>query len=141
MSAAPAVTVDVTSPVPPYEQIRLQLAELIRHGVVPEGDRLPTVRQLAGDLGLAVGTVARAYRELELAGLVRSRRGAGTTVTAVGSVSSAGERSGLLAAQAADYVSGARRTGAADAEILAAVEAEVMRTATPPGAPNRPPYD
>jgi DNA-binding transcriptional regulator YhcF (GntR family) len=48
--------------------------------VLSPGDRLPPVRQLAADLGLATGTVARTYRELEQAGYVRSRRGGGTRV-------------------------------------------------------------
>lgn len=75
-----AVTVDVLDPTPPYEQLRRQLADLIGSGVLAPGDRLPPVRQLAADLGLAAGTVARTYRELEQAGYVRSRRGGGTRV-------------------------------------------------------------
>ncbi|WP_159062259.1 GntR family transcriptional regulator, partial [Streptomyces caniscabiei] len=74
----PAVRVDTTSQVPPYEQIRAQLAALIVTGRLVEGERLPTVRQLATDLGLSPGTVARAYRELEATELIRTRRGAGT---------------------------------------------------------------
>ncbi|MFJ3673332.1 GntR family transcriptional regulator [Streptomyces sp. NPDC090106] len=77
---APAIRVDTASPVPPYEQIRAQLATLITTGRLREEERLPTVRQLAADLGLAAGTVARAYRELETASLIRTRRGAGTRV-------------------------------------------------------------
>ncbi|HYN66871.1 MAG TPA: GntR family transcriptional regulator [Ornithinibacter sp.] len=74
------VTVDVLDPTPPYEQLRRQLADLIGSGALSPGDRLPPVRQLAADLGLAPGTVARTYRELERAGYVRSRRGGGTRV-------------------------------------------------------------
>lgn len=74
------VTVDVLDPTPPYEQLRRQLADLIGTGVLGPGDRLPPVRQLAADLGLATGTVARTYRELEQVGYVRSRRGGGTKV-------------------------------------------------------------
>jgi DNA-binding transcriptional regulator YhcF (GntR family) len=74
------LTVDHASPVPPYEQVRAQLANRITAGELPVGARLPTVRQLAADLGLAVNTVARAYRELELAGLVLTRGRAGTFV-------------------------------------------------------------
>lgn len=59
----PTVRVNTASPVPPYEQIRAQLATLIFSGRLPEGERLPTIRQLASDLALAAGTVARAYRE------------------------------------------------------------------------------
>ncbi|WP_299443924.1 GntR family transcriptional regulator [uncultured Phycicoccus sp.] len=76
------VTVDDLDPTPPFEQLRRQLADLIGNGVLAPGDRLPPVRQLAADLGLAAGTVARTYRELEHAGYVRSRRGGGTRVAA-----------------------------------------------------------
>lgn len=76
------VTLDLLSAVPPYEQIRTQIATLIRVGELADGSRLPTVRALAIDLGVAAGTVARAYKELESSGLVVSRRRAGTMVTA-----------------------------------------------------------
>lgn len=75
-----AVRVDPADPTPPYEQVRRQLVALIEAGALGEGSRLPPVRQLAADLGLATGTIARAYRELEHAGLVQARRGGGTTV-------------------------------------------------------------
>ena len=71
---------DPRSPVPPYEQVRAQVARLVHEGRLPPGSRLPTVRRLAGDLGLAVNTVARAYRELERDGLVATRGRNGTVV-------------------------------------------------------------
>ena len=74
------VEVDPASPVPPYEQVRHQLATMIGTRVLPAGTQLPTIRQLAADLGLAANTVARAYRELEAEGLVVSRVRHGTTV-------------------------------------------------------------
>jgi GntR family transcriptional regulator len=74
------ITVDVHSPTPPYEQIRGQIATYIGAGLLTEGARLPTMRALAADLGVATGTVARAYSELEAAGLVASRRRTGTVV-------------------------------------------------------------
>lgn len=76
------IVIDPGSPVPPYEQVRLRVAELAASGALPAGTRLPPVRQLAAELGLAVNTVARAYRELEQAGLVQTRGRAGTVVTA-----------------------------------------------------------
>lgn len=76
------VDVDTTSPVPPFEQIRAQITDLAEAGALPAGTRLPTIRQLASDLGLAPGTVARAYRELESSGVVTSRVRHGTTITA-----------------------------------------------------------
>lgn len=77
----PQLEVDLASGVPPYEQIRSQVAGHVAAGTLREGDRLPTVRALAADLGVAAGTVARAYRELEAEGLVVGRRRAGTVVT------------------------------------------------------------
>jgi len=75
-----AIRVDTDAAQAPYEQVRAQLAGLIAHGVLAEGDRLPTVRALAAALGIAVNTVARAYKELEAEGLVTTGRRAGTTV-------------------------------------------------------------
>jgi DNA-binding transcriptional regulator YhcF (GntR family) len=77
---APSLRVDLASAVPPYEQLRVQIADLITLGTLRPGARLPSVRQLAADLGLAGGTVARAYRELEHAGLVEGRGRHGTLV-------------------------------------------------------------
>lgn len=74
------ITIDLADPVPPYEQIRRQLSSLIAVGVLQPGSRLPTVRSLAADLGIAAGTVARAYKELEQSGLIESRRRNGTVV-------------------------------------------------------------
>jgi DNA-binding transcriptional regulator YhcF (GntR family) len=76
----PVISIDHQSLTPPYEQVRSQLAHHIHTGDLTIGTRLPTVRQLAGNLGLAVNTVARAYRELEHGGLVQSRGRAGTFV-------------------------------------------------------------
>lgn len=74
------ITLDLSDPVPPYEQIRRQLSSLIAVGALEPGSRLPTVRSLAADLGIAAGTVARAYKELEQSGLIESRRRNGTIV-------------------------------------------------------------
>jgi GntR family transcriptional regulator len=74
------VVVDVGSPVPPYEQLRAQIAALIAARDLADGARLPPIRQLASDLGVAPGTVARAYAELEAEGRVVSARARGTRV-------------------------------------------------------------
>ena len=76
------IAVDLDSTAAQYEQIRAQVVPLITSGALHEGDRLPTVRTLAADLGIAAGTVARAYRELEAAGQVTTRRRVGTVVIA-----------------------------------------------------------
>lgn len=69
---------DLSTPV--YEQIVEQIVQGVRAGELVPGERLPSVRQLAGDLALAVNTVAKAYRQLEAAGLLQTRVGAGTRV-------------------------------------------------------------
>ena len=74
------VTLDPGSPVPPFQQVRDQIADAIETAALAPAVRLPPVRQLASDLGLAVNTVARSYRELELAGLVETRGRHGTFV-------------------------------------------------------------
>ncbi|GAA0497014.1 GntR family transcriptional regulator [Paractinoplanes deccanensis] len=76
------ITIDASSPTPPYEQVRLRIAELAADGTLAAGEKLPPVRALAATLGLAANTVARAYRELELAGLVETRGRLGTVITA-----------------------------------------------------------
>jgi DNA-binding transcriptional regulator YhcF (GntR family) len=121
MTPAPSLRVVTSDPTPPYEQLRRQFVELIGTGALSPGDRLPPLRQLAADLGLAVGTVARTYRELEAAGLVVSRRGGGTKVRADIPRPAAGD---LQAVQhrAEVFVREARLLGADDGAIRAAVE-------------------
>lgn len=65
----------------PSEQIADQLRSAILSGVLAAGERLPPVRQLGRDLGVAAGTVAKAYKQLEGEGLLVSRAGAGTRVS------------------------------------------------------------
>lgn len=79
------ITIDTGSPIPPFEQLRVQLLEQVRSGILAPGSRLPTVRRLADDLGLAPGTVARAYRELESNGVIEGRGRHGTFVSSHGS--------------------------------------------------------
>ena len=76
-----SILLDPDSAVPTFEQIRAQLHDLIRSGVLPAGQRLSSIRQLAGDLRIAPGTVARAYAELESSGLLETSRTRGTRVS------------------------------------------------------------
>ncbi len=122
MSGDTALVVTTTDPTPPYEQLRRQLYELIASGTLRPGERLPPLRQLAADLGLAVGTVARTYRELEAAGIVVSRRGAGTRVSAACKARSDTERRQALHDQAQQFLRHARLLGASDEETRAALE-------------------
>jgi DNA-binding transcriptional regulator YhcF (GntR family) len=117
---APRIVVDPGSGVAPWRQVRDQLVHLVRTGALPVGSRLPAIRQLAGDLGLAAGTVARVYRELEAAGVLRTARRAGTVVAAVPAAPLPDPRADPLADLAADY---AARAAALGAEPRAAADA------------------
>ena len=112
------VRLDPGSSEPPYEQIRGRLAAQITDGTLVAGTRLPTVRALAEQLQVAVNTAARAYRELEAAGLIETRGRAGTVVSARGDAGR--ER---LRAAAQRYADLAREAGIAPAEALAVVRA------------------
>lgn len=73
-------SLDADSPVAPYQQICDQVVAGVRSGALATGIRLPTVRGLAAELGLAVNTVAKAYKQLEAEGHVETRGRAGTVV-------------------------------------------------------------
>jgi DNA-binding transcriptional regulator YhcF (GntR family) len=117
------VSLDNTSPIPPYEQVRSSLAGQINDTTLPVGTKLPTVRKLAADLGIAPNTIARAYRELEEAGLIETRGRAGSFVSA------SGDQSRKRAQEAAaGYASTARRLGLSRDEALAIVSAALEAT-------------
>lgn len=120
MNAVPAdlISIDVSSSQPPFEQVRAQLARRISDRTLAVGTRLPTVRALATELGLAANTVARAYRELEETGMVETRGRAGTFVSALG------DRSRIALRQAAaEYAATARALGIDHDEAVQAVRA------------------
>lgn len=130
-----AIEVDLTSSVPPYEQIRLQVIAQVAAGHLRAGDRLPTIRALAGDLGIATGTVARAFRELEAGGVVATRRRTGTVVAAGTAPPDAAVRD---AAQ--HLVAVGRAAGLSGDEVLAAVRGALMdRREHAPDGPSRTP--
>ena len=103
--------------VPPFEQLRAQIATRAASGDLPAGTRLPTVRALATELGLAVNTVAKAYRALEADGVVTTEGRRGTTISASAAGSGADARTA-----AAAYVASARRLGLTLPEALRLVE-------------------
>ncbi|MFE7129008.1 GntR family transcriptional regulator [Streptomyces sp. NPDC057617] len=119
------IVIDPADPTAPYEQLRTQISERARSGALPVGYRLPTVRGLAEDLGLAANTVAKAYRALESDGVIETRGRNGTFVAAAGD---AAEREAASAAQA--YAERARRLGLDRAAALAAAEDAVRAVYT-----------
>ncbi|MFI8292578.1 GntR family transcriptional regulator [Streptomyces sp. ms191] len=117
------IAVDTGATTAPYEQLRAQISERARSGALPVGYKLPTVRGLAEDLGLAANTVAKAYKALEADGVIETRGRHGTFVAAAGD---AADR--LAAAAAAGYAEEARRLGLTREAARAAVE-DALRAA------------
>src|SRR5580765_4100860 len=103
-------SIDLHSGVPVYRQLIDQVRSGVAAGSLTEGDQLPTVRQLAVDLEINPNTVVRAYRELELGGLLETHQGTGTFISVHKLKGSDAERERQLAQIVADCVS---RAGAA----------------------------
>lgn len=121
--------IDHEGPRPPFDQVRSQLAEAIGDGRLPAGTKLPTIRSLAEEVGLAVNTVARAYRELEAAGLVLTRRRLGTVVSPDGAAASpaGGGPDPAVRLAAADYARAARAAGTSEQEAVDLVRGAYRR--------------
>ncbi|MFC8045919.1 GntR family transcriptional regulator [Nocardia sp. NPDC057353] len=115
------------SAVPPYEQLRIGVVAQVRSGALTAGTKIPTVRALAGQLGLAPNTVARAYRELEADGVLETRGRQGTFIA------SSGDPTRDLAGRAAtEYVAAIRRLGLDDRSALRYIRS-ALEAAPPPG--------
>ena len=121
------LSIDPDSPVPPYEQIRSQIASMIASGVLTDGTRLPPIRQLADDLTLAVGTVGRAYHELEDQALIVTRGRHGTFVHADTSRRRSKESLEELRQAARAFAVRASQLGVDSKEALDAAETELEK--------------
>ena len=108
---------DARAAKPLFDQLRTQVIDGVRDGRLPPGTRLPTVRDMAGQLGLAVNTVARAYRELETAGIVETRGRFGTFVARADPADAA------MAAAANAYADTARTLGLTKPQALRYLDA------------------
>ena len=124
MSTLQHLTIDADSATAPFEQVRTQIAGAIATGQLSAGTKLPTVRQLAADLGLAANTVARAYRELEADAVIAThgRRGTFVRSEVVDEPSAHSSAADTARAAAADYVRTLRRLGLSSQEALRLVE-------------------
>lgn len=117
---------DTTTPIPPFEQIRAQLALHVAAGRLRPGNRLPTIRTLATELDVSANTVARAYRELITSGIARAAGRAGTFIADAPPVAhDVVQRNLLLEDGARDFARVARETGA---ELGEAIEALLHAT-------------
>ncbi|WP_329130364.1 GntR family transcriptional regulator [Streptomyces sp. NBC_01476] len=116
------IVIDQDASAAPYEQLRGQIAAQTRAGRLPVGYKLPTVRGLAEQLGLAANTVAKAYRALEADGVIETRGRNGTYIAA------GDARARESAAAATAYVERTRRLGLDRDAAREAVE-EALRAA------------
>jgi DNA-binding transcriptional regulator YhcF (GntR family) len=112
------LVIDPKSATPPFEQLRVQVIAAVREGLLVPGTRLPTVRKLADELGLAANTVARAYRELERDEVIETRGRHGSFVSAIGDAT---HKQAQLAASA--YAERMLQLGIEAVEALALVTA------------------
>ncbi|WP_312885736.1 GntR family transcriptional regulator [Streptomyces physcomitrii] len=123
MTSKTGLSIDDDAGTAPYEQLRAQISKQARTGRLPVGHRLPTVRGLAQELGLAANTVAKAYRALESDGVIETRGRNGTFIAA------AGEAADRRAAEAAQsFAAQARRLGLTEDEALRAAH-QALRAA------------
>ncbi|MGF7121369.1 GntR family transcriptional regulator [Rhodococcus sp. TAF43] len=110
------IEIDHDSTTPPFEQLRVRILELVRNEELVAGAKIPTVRKLASDLGIAPNTVARTYRELEQLGVIETRGRLGSFIAA------SGDPTRTKAQQAAtEYVAAIRRMGISDTDAAAFV--------------------
>jgi len=105
----------------PFQQIADQLREHVERGELRPGDPLPTVRQLASDLGVAPNTVARAYTDLQDGGWLTSDGRRGTRIARSTPADNAPARAVVLRRDVAAYVSKLRNRGYSKSEIRAAL--------------------
>jgi GntR family transcriptional regulator len=105
-----AFRLDAHSGVPVYRQLMDQVQAAMASGTLTTGDQFPTVRQVAVDLAINPNTVSRAYREMEIRGLLDTQQGTGTFVADRKVEYSKDERDRLLGQLASEFVS---RAGAA----------------------------
>jgi len=116
------LNVDPSAALPVYEQIRQQITLMAVSGVLDPGTRLPTIRQLANDLGLAKGTVAKAYSLLESAAVVESRGHRGTFVREVAAEDPVTAELPTLGEAAQAYAVVAHQHGVGWTEVVAELE-------------------
>jgi len=120
-------TIDADSATALFEQVRTQIAAAVATGALSAGTKLPTVRRLATDLGVAPHTVARAYRELEADAVIvtRGRRGTFVRSEVLHGDGDPAARSGaadLARTAAAEYAHTVRRLGLSSQEAVRLVE-------------------
>ena len=125
-------SIDLHSGVPVYRQLIDQVRGGIASGSLTAGDQLPTVRQLAVDLEINPNTVMRAYRELELGGLLETHQGTGTFISNKKMEKKSAERDRQLTQMAGEFAAHAGASGFSLEDLI-----DRLRDLLPSGAPRR----
>ncbi len=120
------ITLNTSSFIPPYEQIRLQIQMLIVASQLTSGMALPSVRQLARDLGVAPNTIARAYSELERDGWVVTSVRKGVSVASSPPTITEEERKQRLELAVAQLLVTTRQLAISDEELYAEIERQTV---------------
>ena len=118
MSSASQFHLDLRSGVPVYRQIIDRVLAGMAAGTLAPGDQLPTVRQMAVDLAINPNTVLRAYRELEIRGVLQTQQGTGTFISAQKIERDEVERRRQLHQFAGEFVSRAGAAGFTVRELI-----------------------
>src|SRR5450755_1038465 len=116
--ARPRFAIDLHSGVPVYRQLIDQVRTGVAAGTLTAGEQLPTVRQLAVDLAINPNTVMRAYRELELGGMIETHQGTGTFISNKKLAKNTGERDRQLTQLANEFAARAGASGFSLEELL-----------------------
>jgi GntR family transcriptional regulator len=119
---------EARSGVAPYLQIVQQVRQALLLGLLAEGDKLPTVKDVVGKIAINPNTVSKAYRELEHLGLVAAKPGVGTFITRSLGQASLAEH-GPLQQELRDWLARARAAGVPDAGIEALFHSTFRETA------------
>jgi len=127
---------DLHSGVPVYRQIIDQVRAGVASGALGAGDQLPTVRQLAVDLAINPNTVMRAYRELELGGMLETHQGTGTFISDMKPEKKSAERGRQLGQMAADCAARAGAAGITVEELIDRLRELLPRSAATSSAPS-----
>jgi GntR family transcriptional regulator len=114
--------IELHSGIPAYKQIANRLTAAMADGALKTGDRLPTIRELNELLGVNPNTVAKAYRELELKGIILSERGSGSFIQAQPPAPGAGEKKARLGNLYDRLLADAASSGLTESELLSFIK-------------------
>jgi GntR family transcriptional regulator len=117
-----AFRLDAHSGVPVYRQLIDQVQAAIASGVLSTGEQLPTVRQVAVDLAINPNTVSRAYREMEIRGLLDTQQGTGTFIADRKVEYSKDDRERMLGQLVSEFVSRAGASGFTLKQLMKALK-------------------